>query len=411
VELRTIEPAARGWLFACLALALPSGLLVFAGVNFDWVAPAQRLTSLRAAFLQIGGFGLALSAAGLPLLWLRAGRRRAVLAQVRTLIITATISLVAMFAVGELTLRWMYRDGMSFSSHLGPLERRFEQGFRFNRFDGPSRGPEVVGPKSPGELRVLSQGDSITWGQGVKDEAVLYPDRLLTRLRAANPAFTEATLARPGRELDDHFAQLVKWGEEIQPDLIIYQWYINDMELDKSHRPAPNKRIWRQLFFHAEMMRYSYLWFFLDYVLDIKLPRNTQSYQDYIATQYAATSAEWARFAQLFHAWSAAARRLTPHVIVMLVPQIMDRIELVEFHDRMIELCRQEGVVALDLIPWFDVFKDDYSQTFATPFDNHPSALAHQRMAEALYHTIEATWPELLQPPSDQVQPPNIYSH
>jgi lysophospholipase L1-like esterase len=153
------------------------------------------------------------------------------------------------------------------------------------------------------------------------------------------------------------------------------------------------------------------LWFFLDYVLDIKLPSNTQSYQDYIATQYAATSAEWARFAQLFHAWSAAARRLTPHVIVMLVPYVMDRIGLVEFHDRMIELCRQEGVVALDLIPWFDVFKDDYSQTFATPFDNHPNALAHQRMAEALHHTIETTWPELLRPPSDQVQHPNIYSH
>ncbi len=409
--LRTIEPEARRWLLACLALALLSGLLVFAGVNFDRIVAAVGLTSVRAAFLQIGGLGLILSAAGVLLLWLRGGQRRAVLAHVRALVATATISLLAMFAAGELTLRWIYADGMSFSSHFGPLERRFERDFRFNRFDGPSRGPEVAGPKTDGELRVLCQGDSITWGQGVKDARLLYPDRLLTQLRAVNPAFTEATLAKPGREIDDHFAQLLKWGEEIQPDLIIYQWYINDIELDKSHRPEPNKRIWRQLFFHGRMMQYSYLWFFLDYVLDAKLPSSGPTYQDYIAAQYAVTSDAWARFTQLFHAWSTAARRLTPRVIVMLVPHIMERIELVEFHDRLIELCRQEGIIALDLIPWFDVFKDDYSQTFATPFDRHPNAPAHQRMADALYHTIETTWPELLPQPSGQAQQPSVYTH
>ena len=292
--LRTIEPEARRWLLACLALALLSGLLVFAGVNFDRIVAAVGLTSVRAAFLQIGGLGLILSTAGVLLLRLRGGQRRAVLAQVRALVATATISLLAMFAAGELTLRWIYADGMSFSSHFGPLEQRFERDFRFNRFDGPSRGPEVAGPKTDGELRVLCQGNSITWGQGVKDARLLYPDRLLTQLRAVNPAFREATLAKPGREIDDHFAQLLKWGEEIQPDLIIYQWYINDIELDKSHRPDPNKRIWRQLFFHGRMMQYSYLWFFLDYVLDAKLPSSSPTYQDYIAAQYAVTSDEWA---------------------------------------------------------------------------------------------------------------------
>jgi lysophospholipase L1-like esterase len=409
VELRTIEPEARRWLFACLTLALLPGSLVLAAVSVGWIVPAARLTSVRAAFLQIGGLGLIVSGATVPLLWLRAGLRRAVLTRVRTLVVTATISLLAMFAAGELTLRWVYADGMSFSSRFGPLERRFERNFRFNRFDGPSRGPEVAGPKTEGELRVLCQGDSITCGQGVKDASLVYPDRLLTQLKAVNPAFTEATLAKPGRELDEHFAQLLKWGEEIQPDLIIYQWYINDIELDKSHRPAPNPRLWRQLFFHDEMMKYSYLWFFLDYVLDIKLPSSRQSYQNYIAAQYALTSADWTRFTQLFHAWAAAARRLTPHVIVMLVPHIMDRIELAEFHDRLIELCRQDGVVALDLIPWFDVFKDDYSQTFASRFDRHPNALAHQRMADALYHTIEVTWPELLRP--SEAGHPGVYTH
>jgi lysophospholipase L1-like esterase len=411
VGLRTTGLAAWRLLVTGVSLALLSGLLLIAGINFDWLVLPDRPASLRAALLQLGSLGLMVSAATMSLLWLRAEQRRAVLAQVRTVVTAVTISLLAMFAAGELAIRWIYRDGMSFSSHYGPLVRRFERNFHFNRFDGPSRGPEAVGPKAPGERRVLFQGDSITWGQGVKDETLLYTGHLLARLRAVNPAVTAATLATPGREIDGHLAQLLHWGDEIAPDLIIYQWYINDIELDKSARPGPRKRLWRQLFFHGTLMRYSYLWFFLDYVLDVKLPSSAPSYEDYITAQYAMDSDRWAQFSQAFHAWSVAARRLTPRVIVVLVPHIRDRIELAEFHDRMIELCRQEEVVPLDLIPWFDVFKDDYSQTFATPFDRHPNAVAHERIAQALYHTIEITCPELLLGPNDQPGPKSAYLH
>jgi hypothetical protein len=78
---------------------------------------------------------------------------------------------------------------------------------------------------------------------------------------------------------------------------------------------------------------------------------------------------------------------------------------------RLIELCRQDEIIALDLSPWFEVFNDDYSQAFATPFDSHPNALAHERIAQALYHTIEITCPELLLGPSDQPGPKSAYLH
>ena len=80
-------------------------------------------------------------------------------------------------AVGEIGMRLYYWDGTSFGTHWGPLVERFERDFRFNRFDGPSRGPETSGHKAPGAVRILVQGDSITWGQGVKREADLYTSR------------------------------------------------------------------------------------------------------------------------------------------------------------------------------------------------------------------------------------------
>jgi lysophospholipase L1-like esterase len=91
--------------------------------------------------------------------------------------------------LAELLLRVAYSEGLSFSAKGGPLVARFERDFRFNRYDGPSRGPEVSGPKYEDGFRILIQGDSITWGQGVKDEGLLYPSLLGQRLRDLPPGF------------------------------------------------------------------------------------------------------------------------------------------------------------------------------------------------------------------------------
>jgi hypothetical protein len=77
--------------------------------------------------LQLGSLGLTVSAAIVTLLWLRAEQPRVIFARVLTFGITATISFLAVFTAGELALRWIYRDGMSFWSYRGPLVERFER--------------------------------------------------------------------------------------------------------------------------------------------------------------------------------------------------------------------------------------------------------------------------------------------
>lgn len=300
------------------------------------------------------------------------------------------------FLAGELCLRLVFWGGESFSAHQGPIVQRVERDFKFNGFDGPSRGPEPSGPKHPRSARILIQGDSITWGQGVRDEEQLFSNRLLTRFREANVPVDMAVLARPGREIDDHLQQLKKWGHELQPDVIIYQWYINDMELEKQYRPRTD-RPWRHLFFHSILQEHSYLWFFLDFSLDTLLPSATLSYESYIASHFKEGSAGWSLFERYFSDWARLAKELTPHVIVALYPHMslkdgappVIRPEIVDIHTRMLSLCRANNIACVDLSTSLTAF-DDSRAVRVTAFDNHPSAEVHRVMAEALSEVVGA---------------------
>jgi hypothetical protein len=300
------------------------------------------------------------------------------------------------FLAGELFLRLVYWDGQSFSAHKGPAVQRFERDFKFNRFEGPSRGPEPSGPKHAKGTRILIQGDSITWGQGVRNEEQLFSSRLLAKLRGTNVPVDMAVLARPGREIDEHLQQLKKWGHELQPDVIIYQWYINDMELKKEYRPRTH-RIWRDLVFHSLLKKHSYFWFFLDFSLDTLLPSATLSYESYIANHFKEGGAGWSLFEQYFSEWATSAKELTPRVIVALYPHMslkqgappVMRQEIMEIHARMMSLCRASNLACVDLSTSLLKF-DDSRAIKVSSFDDHPSIEVHGVIAEALFEIFRS---------------------
>ena len=325
-------------------------------------------------------------------------KRRAIIRRLGKLALGVGVFGAIFFLAGELVLRLVYWEGQSFSAHYGPTVQRFERDFKFNRFDGPSRGPEPSGPKHPKGTRILIQGDSITWGQGVRNEEQLFSSRLLARLQGTNVPVDMAVLAGPGREIDEHLQQLKKWGHELQPDIIIYQWYINDIDPGKEYRRLMPSRLWRHPYFlHAMLAKYSYLWFFLDFSLDQLLPSATLSYERYIANHFKEGSEGWSLFERYFSDWALSAKELTPRVIVALYPHMSlkdgaspaIRPEIVDIHTRMLSLCRTNNVICMDLSTSLAKFGDSRAIK-ATPFDNHPSAEVHRVIADALYEVFRA---------------------
>lgn len=315
----------------------------------------------------------------------------------RWLAVAATVVSILFFvALGEVVLRVIFFDGASFSNGQGPMNERFKRNFHHNRYDGPSRGPELSGG---GTVRILVQGDSITYGAGIRGEANLYTSRLLAVLRARGMDAEMAVLAQGGRDINGHFNQLEKWGPQIAPDLIIYQWSVNDIEFNKSGRP-------KSLHWPGRVMRdwlhqHSYFYFFVKHqLIALASPYvNGRSYEQSLTEDFAPGTAAWQSFAGLYQQWCASAHQLTPRVIVLLYPMsAADRGAPVRFSEvgndlagRTRELC---DVIYADPSGRIAGIADR-ADLVVSRFDQHPNELAHQLLSETLTEEIAQRWPEL----------------
>lgn len=226
------------------------------------------------------------------------------------------ISVGIFLATGEIALRVIYRDH---GAHTlgGPGGHQFEH---LTIDGGMQRGRFDAGNKSPGKPRILVLGDSITWGQGVRDWQDTWPELVARALEQAGTPHEMAVLSLPGRNIPEHVAGLESWGRTLQPDVLIYQWYVNDIEVEP--RRPENTRWWEQQSWHEPLRRWSFLYYFLDSRLASYLPPSDRSYVQYILEDYAPGTLEWAEFERYFHRFAEQARELAPARLLVIYPQV-----------------------------------------------------------------------------------------
>ena len=243
------------------------------------------------------------------------------------------ISCAIFLATGEIGLRVIYRDAGT-RTLGGPGGHGFEH---LTRPDG-QRGRFDVGAKHPQKPRVLILGDSITWGQGVRDWQQVWPEQLALALEHAGRPHEMAVLALPGRDISAHVEQMEQWVSTIKPDVFVYQWYVNDIEIT-SERPR-NRRSWQQWSGHERLRRRSYLYYFLDNRLATYLPPPDRSYVQYILEDFAPGSLEWSEFERLFHTLAMRATEFARVRMLVMYPQVPYRgtSPLKPIHDRVIAL-------------------------------------------------------------------------
>ena len=252
------------------------------------------------------------------------------------IVITAILSLTLALAAGEIMMRIVYCDGGTTTSG-GPGGKRF---IYTTDTDG-MRGPHAEGPKRPGIKRILVQGDSLTFGQGVKDWKKLYPYLLLQKLNEHGEKYEMETIGQIDREIDGHTKALELVVDKLKPDIILYQWYVNDIELRKN-RPESRLTVWRDLPFHKWLKDRSYLYFFLDNRLSILLPSFNRSYDEYLLEDFAEGTNNWAAFREMFHRWATLATSQAERTIILLYPALPfsgDKYPLSDIHDRMRKIC------------------------------------------------------------------------
>jgi hypothetical protein len=308
-------------------------------------------------------------------------------------VVACLLASVAALAVAEIALRIVYRDGGTTTS-AGPGGGPFV--YNFNGGEGILRGPEPPkGPKRAGITRVVIQGDSVTWGQGVRNWYDLYPELLLERLNvprsggSSDPPgkveYEVVVFALPGREINSHVAGLQSYPESLAPDVLVYQWYVNDLEIEKEHRPDSESAPWHSWPGHDWARLHSYLYFFLDNRLRLVLPSGARNYPDYMQSEYAPGTRGWAVFREQFDEWAALAKTRSPRAIVMLYPTLLANggDPMPRLRQQVADLARDRGLEVLDLTSHLQAFN-----THASLFDSHPNEQAHRAVADALYQQI-----------------------
>lgn len=240
------------------------------------------------------------------------------------------VSAIIFIGTGEIALRLIYPGGGRYT--LGaPGYPKFE----YINVEDEQRGRLDYGPKTPGVPRVMVLGDSITWGTGVRQWQDTWPEQLALQLESSGRPHQFAVLSLPGRELDQHLVQYKLWADDVRPNVLIYQWYVNDIEIFK-HRPEV-VRSWQRLPWHNALKRHSYLYYFLDNRLHQLLPSPERSYDEYILQDFIPGSFEWTEYERQFQGLAMRAREHTPLRLLVLYPQVpfTPPYPLQSIHDRM----------------------------------------------------------------------------
>lgn len=245
-------------------------------------------------------------------------------------VLLVLIALAIFVATGEMALRVIYRDAGR-STLGGPGG----QGFEYDYMHRDLRGRFDYGAKRPGIPRLLVVGDSITWGQGVRDWKKTWPELVAVALERDGTPHEMSVLAVPGRDIPSHVQEVKQWLPDVQPDIFIYQWYINDIEAIY-HRPE-NKRWWHALAAHDTLRKSSYLYFFFDDRFSKLLPPSDRSYVDYIVQDFIPGSLEWSEFERLFHELLMRVAPYAKRRMLVLYPQVpfTGSYPLQPIHDRL----------------------------------------------------------------------------
>jgi hypothetical protein len=239
----------------------------------------------------------------------------------RTVLLSLLMSLIALglaAAASEVLLRVVYRDGGR-RTLGGPGGQAFE----YTYLDPAKelRGPNASGPKAAGVTRLMVMGDSITWGQGVTAWTDTYPARLLQTLNANGPKYDMAVFARPGKEIDGHLSTIASAIADVDPDVVVYQWYNNDVEIEKRGRPV-SQRAWRAWPGFAALKSWSYLVYGLDFALDVYLPQRGRTYVQYMDETFKEGTPGWQAYTRAFHGWATYATAYASRTILLIYPPV-----------------------------------------------------------------------------------------
>ena len=206
------------------------------------------------------------------------------------------------------------------------------------------------------------------------------------------------TFGVPGANTPEHRALVQRLLREMQPDFILLQWYVNDVEDDDSagrpsFAPLMPYRPWHNWLNNSSAL---YTVANMQWAeTQVALGRSV-AYAEYLQNRLAdPQSPDSIRDRDLMRDLIASAQQATVPIGVVLFPdtagELDDRYPFGYLHDRVLGICAERSITCLDLRKDFAQIKDRRS-LWANTLDHHPSARANAIAAERILETFSAEW-------------------
>lgn len=231
--------------------------------------------------------------------------------------------------------------------------------------------------KEQGTYRILSVGDSFTFGFGVK-QPLIFSNLLEKRLNEVKPlqgvSRYEVINGGVGNyTTSQELAFLEKEGYKYHPDHIILNFYINDAEKEQHFRSP------------GFVARHSYLNLFLK-SLRYKLTSYFSESEDYVSFYSQFYEGEnWDRYEKTMELFIEASKRVNAKLTVVILPDLRDlnHFPFLKIHDKVKNLFIIHGIKVIDTSY---KFTDRECKTcyWVAEDDPHPNERAHKLITEAI---------------------------
>jgi lysophospholipase L1-like esterase len=296
----------------------------------------------------------------------------------------------------EYSLRWYYRDVLSTarvtyffnrSLHKFMAERNV-LGYRGKHFD--------ISKKDV--FRIVVIGDSFAWGQGVLPYSDRFPELFEKKLQEKYPAarFEVINMGLSGMNLPQHH-QFLHFTLKLDPDFVLYQWYINDMEITREGAAFKTPTPGLPLEWHNTAIQHSVIYFlFYELYREIRVASGRQmTYSEYMVDKMKDPESEDSVNADnLLNGLINAFKKEHIPLAIVLFPEFIDLEDYnLEFlHQRVLSVCSEHGIPCLDLTEAYVPYNNRIQDLWANRFDAHPGKLAHRIAAEEIFDAFGATW-------------------
>jgi hypothetical protein len=247
---------------------------------------------------------------------------------------------------------------------------------------------EINGQKDDGVYRIAIIGDSFTFGQGIGEEYRL--SNLLER--SYSPLRIEVlNFGKPGANTAEEVTILRKDVLPLQPDFVLLQWFVNDVEHNGPSEGSPNGRTLTNRV-KQSLLNHSALYFLL---VDSVHRLRSRFGRSYVADLFGRVgnphSLESQEAEKALREFFNECRDHDVPLGVVLVPDLSPiptgHYPFLYLHQRVLSICADAGVTCLDMLPVFMPYLTDPSKVgdlWVNRFDTHMSPFANRLAAEKI---------------------------